>query len=174
MPPKLMRFLLWLLSWLPTETIYGPDSSAYLIRRTLFWCPWARVYLHEIRRSDADRHLHDHPWNFASLMLAGGYFEHTPAGMRMVKPGQLVRHRAEDMHRIELFYDGWHPEGAGPVIPAWTLVFCGRKRREWGFDVDGAWISQGAYFSIQRRFAGTNHGRGVFSWKCACDQQPYL
>jgi hypothetical protein len=34
------------------------------------------VYLHKFYRGDTDRHLHDHPWPFKSLMLAGGYWEH--------------------------------------------------------------------------------------------------
>lgn len=38
---------------------------------------WA-VRVHHILRSDHDRALHDHPWNNASLVLRGGYWEVTP------------------------------------------------------------------------------------------------
>jgi hypothetical protein len=36
------------------------------------------VKLHHILRSDDDRDLHDHPWSFLSIVLKGGYWEHTP------------------------------------------------------------------------------------------------
>lgn len=38
------------------------------------WC--ARI--HNIKRSDQDRALHDHPWPNASLVLKGGYWEVVP------------------------------------------------------------------------------------------------
>jgi hypothetical protein len=33
--------------------------------------------IHEILRSDADRHLHDHPWSYTTIILKGGYTEVT-------------------------------------------------------------------------------------------------
>jgi hypothetical protein len=34
-----------------------------------------RLYLHKFYTGDSDRHLHDHPWPFHSLILKGGYNE---------------------------------------------------------------------------------------------------
>ena len=31
--------------------------------------------IHEILRSDSDRHCHDHPWPYVSIILRGGYWE---------------------------------------------------------------------------------------------------
>lgn len=104
-------------------------AEPYLVRWRLVQTPWFAVYLHHILRSDDDRALHDHPWAFLSLILWGGYFEFTPAGCRWRGAGSLVFHKAEDLHRLEL------------DRPAWTLVFCGRRRREWGFRFADGWRS---------------------------------
>src|SRR3954465_13658675 len=53
----------------------------YLTRWTLFGARSngnVAVYLHRFHRSDADE-LHNHPWPFISIILAGGYWERTPA-----------------------------------------------------------------------------------------------
>lgn len=114
------------------------ETSVYLRRRTLFWTPWLRIYIHSILRSDDDQCLHDHPWNFTSLILAGGYFEHLPRGGRKWRgPGSLIRHRAEDLHRVELRLKNT-PLGRREQ-PALTLVVCGRKRRNWGFLTPAGW-----------------------------------
>src|SRR5271170_2923953 len=34
-----------------------------------------RLYLHKFYTGDNDRHLHDHPWSFTSLLLWNGYHE---------------------------------------------------------------------------------------------------
>jgi hypothetical protein len=91
--------------------------------------PWFNIYLHKFCRDDDDRALHDHPWWFISIMLKGSYIEH-----RSGKPS-LIRHAlsfafrpAVAQHRIELFRDDH-----GAIIPCWTLVITGRKKRTWGF-----------------------------------------
>jgi len=40
------------------------------------------VRLHHVLRSDLDRALHDHPWDNASLLLRGGYWEVVPGAYR--------------------------------------------------------------------------------------------
>ena len=39
--------------------------------------PWFNIYLHFFVHGDDDRALHDHPWRSWSLLLDGGYREHT-------------------------------------------------------------------------------------------------
>lgn len=52
------------------------DNELYLRRWFITPRSWKkRVFLHCILRPDEDRHLHDHPWNFATLVLKGGYDE---------------------------------------------------------------------------------------------------
>ena len=92
--------------------------------------PWCNVYLHEIRKSDDDRALHDHPWDNTSLLLAGGYVEHTPEGAFDRSVGDIVQRRAEDLHRLEV-----RPGGS-----ALSLFLTGPKVREWGFECLQGWV----------------------------------
>lgn len=151
-----MGILHFLVSLLPTMVIRGrKDIKPYLIRRTIFWSPWLRIYVHEILRSDDDPYMHCHPWAFWSLILKGGYKEylpgksttHEPGEAKERDPGTLIRHKATDLHKIELRKDKDSNE-----VPAWTLVACGKKIREWGFLTSNGWVPQDVYFS--------KHGEG--------------
>ena len=60
------------------EKIGGREDGDYLTRIHLTpfkWWPWKRFYLHIFSRPDKDRELHDHPWNFTTIVLFGGYDE---------------------------------------------------------------------------------------------------
>lgn len=109
--------------------ITNGEGSPYLARYKLFRCPWFKVFLHHILRSDEDEELHDHPWNFVSIVLWKGYLEILPKAARIIRAGSVVRHRAEDAHRLIL------------DAPAWTLVFVTGKKRMWGFHTKTGWLS---------------------------------
>lgn len=91
--------------------------------------------LHKIVRSD-DPIFHDHPWSYMTIVLKGGYWEHTPVfddegklvGENVVfkGPGSIVRRSAKEYHWLELDNEN----------PAVTLFFMGRQQREWGFLVE--------------------------------------
>ena len=131
---------------LTKQIIRSDDGAPYLVRRSLK-TPLGDVKLHHILRSDDDRDLHDHPWSFLSIILWGGYWEHTPfrlpggilpldIRLRLNKDsagrfnlrtwygvGRVLWRPVPSTHRLEL----------PPGRTAWTLVFTGPKRREWGF-----------------------------------------
>lgn len=87
------------------------------------------IRLHHIVRSDIDRELHDHPFTFVSIILAGGYTEHRVDGSTThYPPGSVLFRRAETLHRLTL------------DRPAWTLVIRGPLRRVWGFATDHGWV----------------------------------
>ncbi len=120
-----------------------PDGTRdYYMLRYILRHPWGSVRLHKIVRSDLDPYMHDHPFDFVSVLLTGGYLEHTPAGSRRWRPLSIVRRRAADLHRLEL------------DRPVWTLVFAKRKSREWGFDVDGQWVYWKDYLRRLRELRG--------------------
>lgn len=99
------------------------------------------VLLHHFIRADDDASLHDHPWDFDTTILVGGYREHLPpldwdahyiAGPRWderIVPhvaGATVRHQAAELHCV------------GAVDPGtWTLVRTGPRSRGWGFHPPG-------------------------------------
>lgn len=91
------------------------------------------IRVHHILRSDQDRHLHTHPWDYATLILKGGYWEVTPVegsnknNINWYGPGSFLKRKADSSHRLVI------PEGSS----AWTLFIHSKKKREWGFMVDG-------------------------------------
>lgn len=93
--------------------------------------------LHHICTADLGRALHDHPWDFWSLVLRGGYVELRPFNANPTyfvngeepcyathrKAGSLAFRRCTDRHRII------HVEPN-----TWTLILQGKgKPNKWGF-----------------------------------------
>lgn len=135
----------------------GRDTGPYLIRWA-FTTPLFGIKLHHILRSDEDRDLHDHPWSFLSLILWGGYWEHRAfieshnckydirlAGKpvtirRWHGPGSVLWRPAPSPHRLELLLGR----------SAWTLVFTGPKKREWGFRTVCGWIPWTTYWRAKQ------------------------
>ena len=113
------------------KEIKSKDGVLHFRRWNLFSCPWFSIHIHKIYKSDED-HPHSHPWNFISIILAGGYFEDLT-----IMPCQVTRkvtrrfcsfafRRFGDYHKITL------------IKPTTTLVFTGKRLDEnWGYYVDG-------------------------------------
>lgn len=113
--------------------LIGDKNNIYLDRLTLLTTPWFSIKLHRIYRPDQQRDLHTHPWNFLSIVLRGSYIENTPAGLKRCRLWNWKW--AEDSHSIR----------ECSRSPVWTLVFTGRRRRVWGFIVDGKEIPWNEY-----------------------------
>jgi hypothetical protein len=101
------------------------------------WCPIS-IRLHHIRRPDSDRHLHDHPWNARSIILAGGYVEQCQDGQKRIRqPGTSTVLKFGQFHRIErVARDG-----------AWTLFITGKYRGTWGFLVEDSKVPYREYLA---------------------------
>ena len=87
------------------------------------------IRLHHIRLPDYGRELHDHPFDFVSIVLKGWYIEKLMDAPQRVMHGFGRPHyrKAETSHVItDVSKNG-----------VWTLVFRGPIRRRWGF-----WQSQ--------------------------------
>lgn len=123
------------------KRVIGPECDPLLIRYIIFRVPAIGFYLHNMKRSDYDRALHDHPWAFVSVVLKGGYREchdqtltgeqdwlyHVPRSV-LVRPAQW-RHR---------FVLNRNEENTA-FIESWTLVIVGRRTKRWGFFTSGGW-----------------------------------
>jgi hypothetical protein len=104
----------------------------YLFLKDRKWFPF-NVTLHKIVRSD-DPIMHDHPWSYMTIVLKGGYWEHTPVcntdGKMLAEfqtwrgPGSIIKRSSGEYHWLEL------DENVGPAT---TLFFMGRQQRDWGF-----------------------------------------
>lgn len=144
-------------------------DNVYMERWRLVHRKWLGVRVHHILRSDADRELHDHPFDYVSVILKGGYFEHVP-DTRVVKgwrpwsgmgastrrtwygPGSVLFRRAESAHRLEQPRDT-----QGREVPAWTINLRGPLRRVWGFYTADGWLSEAEF--VKSRFHQVRHAR---------------
>lgn len=124
-------------------TIYGVDNSPYMTRVIM-----GRLRLHVFHRGDADPDMHDHPADFWTFPLTS-YVEEIPhpwskghTQWRLVRAFRPHRRRAELTHRVlgrwtgECWADGTPRFDAGQIA---TIVWWGRKRREWGFHTQNGW-----------------------------------
>lgn len=126
------------------DFVIGEPGDPYL--RRWYVLPRNRVfnvYLHEIRQSDDDRALHDHPWLNVSIVLSGRYTEvlpieqaqpsaldYSPHGVyRVVRAvGSVVVRRPSSAHRLEIDHG-----------PCWSLFLTGPVWRAWGFRCAKGW-----------------------------------
>lgn len=138
-------------------------DTLYLRRFYLTPRKWPiRLFLHFIFRSDDDPDCHDHPWDFASLILWNGYLEESlprtsdigdpiykamPHWNYFLAPSFRVM-KAEHIHKV-------HLDNKKPAV---TLVFAKKARRNWGFwkqDIrDGRkkWIDWRTYLGLPQSF----------------------
>ncbi len=120
------------------------DGKTYLTRFHIFQTPYCSCMVHWLHLADPQPHLHDHPNDFLSVVLKGGYVEAFPASdnsdetiEKTVRRFNLVR--ATDRHKIL------------SVKPhTITLVFANRVRREWGFWVNGELVKWRDYIKMYR------------------------
>jgi hypothetical protein len=132
---RLLRCAMRVANGRTPDVIIGGVDDPYLKR--WWWAPrnkWLNVYIHCFKRSDDDRALHDHPWCNLSLILHGGYAEHTilAGGInvrRQRRAGDVVVRTASAAHRIELCDD-----------ECWTLFITGPIVRRWGFHCPAGWV----------------------------------
>ena len=87
------------------------------------------IFLHKFLSSDPDD-LHDHPWNYVSIPLWPGYWEHTLEGCSWRGPLNIRYNRATTLHRIELGKSGY----------CWSLFIPFSTQREWGFQTSEGWV----------------------------------
>jgi hypothetical protein len=112
------------------------DSTGEVYMRRYFLDASHDIRFHHILLSDVDRDLHDHPWDFVSLILEGTYLETTEHGIEQYSAGDLLIRSAETLHRLTL------PEGQ-----VWTYVTTGPVLRNWGFMTEYGWMDHAQYFN---------------------------
>jgi hypothetical protein len=103
-------------------------GEAYLTRFILY-IAGRTVRLHKFHRGDDERAPHDHPWDFWTFPLCGGYAELIPdfefdSGFRLNwVPGWRWSFRPAKYQHIVV----------DPEKPFWTLVVTRVKSNGWGF-----------------------------------------
>lgn len=111
------------------------------------------LMLHYFAQGDDDASLHDHPWNFRTTVVFGGYDEHLPPldwqprselgpewmqNIVFRSAGRTIEHEATDLHCV------------GRIKPGtFTLVRTGPRERSWGFHPPGKkWTPWRTYLGL--------------------------
>lgn len=152
------------------KVIVNCDRDPYLIRWYVIRTERFAIFIHKFIRSDEDRALHDHPWNFIVIPIWRGYIEHSesdlvdPASVgyvpsrtralqqkRRVWPIIGTRKRpATYRHRVELLrvWEQWEGLTTPPYwsrvdaeLPSWSIFIRFREWRQWGFWPKEGWIA---------------------------------
>lgn len=132
------KWAIW--SWYHIPDPVGGQFT-YMSRLRILQTPWFGIYIHWIYLPDTDRYLHDHPWNFFSMILSGGYSEQIESGKVIQRRRfSFAFRKAERFHRIVKLNR----------IPTKTLCIVGRRRRDWGFDTDRGWERWDEYIFGER------------------------
>jgi len=122
------------------QVVYGKEGeheTPYLTRWKI-----GRLRFHIFHRGDADPDLHDHPWRFWTFPLTP-YVEQTQKGYQVVDAFRLHFRPASHAHRVvaRVTTDGGPcSKYVTPVLsdkPIYTIVWVGKKERDWGFHVEG-------------------------------------
>lgn len=108
--------------------LYSSSIGNYMHRLILRIPFIGTLRIHHIMRSDLADALHDHPFDFWSIILVGSYFEVLKGGEVKFWPRwSFICRKAETPHRIIV------------DEPVWTLVWAGPNRRKWGFWINNVW-----------------------------------
>lgn len=144
--------------------ITGGDqgNTVYLVRYIVFKSRFGCIYIHRFMRTDADD-PHDHPWNFWTYVISGGYTEkffdkskpvhqnnkylsYWTATENKRLPGSLAYRKCTDIHVVKTDKERHMGELEGAP---YTLCFMGPRRRDWGFWPLGY---NGAHFMDWRKY----------------------
>lgn len=128
-----------------TKEIRSKEGELHFLRYRLFSCPWLRLYIHKICKSDEDAHLHTHPWNFYSFILKGGYKQRVKA-----HPMDFYEHDIEEYGPLQVVhmtrYEGHHIH---LVEPTWTFVIAYGSYGPWGYLTKDGFIDHKRYRELK-------------------------
>lgn len=122
------------------KEIRSKTGDLHFRRYRILWTPWFAIYIHNILKSDEDKHLHDHPWNILIFILKGGYVEMMKDSCCERPPGSLFFHKSTVVHKIKTLYG-----------PTWSFVMTFGKNRLWGYDTEIGWIDHIKYRELKNQ-----------------------
>ncbi len=110
--------------------IKGKCGTGTYLKRWQIETRWFSIKLHKFLRSDEDEDQHDHPWDFITFILKGGYWEEMPDKSQVWRKPFTIHYReATHKHRVIL-----------GTKPSWSLVVTGPRIRSWGFHTPQGWV----------------------------------
>ena len=125
----------WIGSRIRTIKSHG---KRYLTRVYLLDSEAMDVYLHIFHRPDPDRHVHDHPWEWAASLHLLGHYDEVVAGPVDMNGNVTYTTERRKAGQFRSFYGStFHTiKRISRFIPCVTLFCHGKRVRKWGFWVD--------------------------------------
>lgn len=117
------------------KEIKSKDGVVHFRRWRILYTPWFKINLHGIYKRDEDKHLHNHPWNFASIVLKGFYVEEKSDGLNLRYPGQIAIRKKDVFHKIYSLCSK----------SVYTLNIMWGKEEVWGYKVDDKFVDHETY-----------------------------
>ncbi len=132
------------------KEIRSRTGKLHFQRWRVLWTPWFSIFVHRILEKDQDKHCHDHPWSFFSLILWGHYFQ-----LRFTSADGHSQNQDLQLRRRSLFtWERTPAEGVFHKIyevptPTWSLILAGPSRRVWGYATEEGWVNNVDYRSLK-------------------------
>jgi len=133
------------------KEIKSKSGELHFQRWRIVWTPLFAIYIHYIAKSDEDKHPHNHPWNFYSFILYGGYKE------TLTKETSFAQYAMSIIFKIPcpsytttvdtfkqfsfISRDRLWFHKISLLKPTWTLVFTGKNYKDWGYLVDNQHVN---------------------------------
>jgi hypothetical protein len=117
------------------KEIRSKEGKLHFRRWEILKTRWFSIYIHGIYASDKDKHLHNHPWDYKSIVLKGSYVEETTNGVNILKFGTITSKDGNDYHKIKQLL----------TKSVYTLFIVSPVKRVWGYQVDGGFIDNEEY-----------------------------
>ena len=117
------------------KEIRSKEGKLHFCRWEILKTRWFSIYIHGIYASDKDKHLHNHPWDYKSIVLKGSYVEETTNGLNILKFGTITSKDGNDYHKIKQLL----------TKSVYTLFIVSPVKRVWGYQVDGSFIDNEEY-----------------------------
>jgi hypothetical protein len=116
-------------------------KTGVYLKRWYIETPLFSLRLHHWLSGDDDRHYHDHPWNFVTVVLKGSYVDVAPWPFMpysyhdTLTQGTIRYRPADHKHYVEVADGG-----------CWTLLITGSRYRRWGFWIMNKFMKANKYF----------------------------
>jgi hypothetical protein len=135
----------------------GREECPYVRRWILDLGPLGSLRVHHWLGDDEQRALHDHPWGFLTIMLAGSYTDVSwPEWVKGVDWSRNVR-ILDQCRRSDILRPGsirWRPAKWAHTVQttgAWTILWTQPKSRSFGFYQENKatglkWIKANKFF----------------------------
>ena len=129
------------------KEIISKSGKLHFRRWEIISTRWFSIYIHGIYAADEDLHLHNHPWNYCSIILKGSFVEE-----QKTKEGKIVFNQLRFLDCVTRNKKYYHKIRSLITPEVYTLFIVTKDTDEWGYDVDGKHIDYQTYRTIKNDF----------------------